>query len=161
MGSEPPPVRYSELPDRLDLSPFREAGDCGDVRGNSKRTHAKGARVSKRATQARVLAQMRAQRPSTVEVAHHPPAQAPTSFVPGDFSLHRATTNKGRHGATTVLGKLIQAGERARFGDSNFARSRVPAKYGVLNLLLTLAGLLRSTHGDPPPEPADPPPTQR
>ena len=55
-------------------------------------------------------------------VSHHPPGEAPESFVPGDFSLHRATATTGRGGATTTLGKLIQAGERARFGNSDFAR---------------------------------------
>src|SRR5689334_6576490 len=78
--------------------------------------------MSKRAREERVRAAMRSRRPSGVSVSHHPPGQAPESFVPGDFSLHRATTTKGRGGATTMLGKLIQAGERARFGNSDFAR---------------------------------------
>jgi hypothetical protein len=53
---------------------------------------------------------------------HYPPGQAPTSFVPGDFSLHRATTNRGRNGATTKIGRCIQAGERVRYGNTDFAR---------------------------------------
>jgi hypothetical protein len=65
---------------------------------------------------------MRQQRRAGVAVSHYPPGEAPDAFISGDFSVHRATTNKGRGGATTMLGKLIQAGERARFGDSDFAR---------------------------------------
>ncbi|HEV3047428.1 MAG TPA: hypothetical protein VGY13_08725 [Solirubrobacteraceae bacterium] len=57
-----------------------------------------------------------------VEVARYPPGEAPAVLVPGDFSLHRAATNKTRAGETTTLGKLIQAGERVRFGNSDFAR---------------------------------------
>jgi hypothetical protein len=38
-----------------------------------------GARVSKRATQAKVLETMRVQRPSGVEVSYHPPAHTPAS----------------------------------------------------------------------------------
>ena len=65
---------------------------------------------------------MRERRPAGVAVSHFPPGQAPEHFVPGDFTLHRATATKGRQGATTTLGKLIQAGERRRFGNSDFAR---------------------------------------
>ena len=78
--------------------------------------------MSKRAKEEEIRAEMRARRPSGVEVLPYPPGQEPERFVPGDFSLHRATATKGRDGATTTLGKLIQAGERARFGDSDFAR---------------------------------------
>jgi hypothetical protein len=78
--------------------------------------------MSKRAREERVRAQMHARRPAGVTVSHYPAGQAPERFVPGDFSLHRATDTKGRGGATTPLGKLIQAGERARYGDSDFAR---------------------------------------
>jgi hypothetical protein len=78
--------------------------------------------MSRRAKEEEIRAEMRARRPSGVVVSHFPPGQEPESFVPGDFSLHRATATKGREGATTTLGKLIQAGERARFGDSDFAR---------------------------------------
>ena len=60
---------------------------------------------------------MRVRRPGEVTVSHYPAGQAPQRFVPGDFSSHRATAAKGRDGATTALGKLIQAGERARFGE--------------------------------------------
>src|SRR5262249_10364442 len=66
---------------------------------------------------------MRERRPAGVAVSHYPAGQAPERFVPGDFTLHRATATKGRQGATTTLGKLIQAGERVRFGNSDFARS--------------------------------------
>jgi hypothetical protein len=65
---------------------------------------------------------MAAVRRSGVAVSHYPPGEAPDVFVPGDFSLHRATTNKAHGGETTALGKLIQAGERVRFGNSDFAR---------------------------------------
>src|SRR5580692_12443248 len=78
--------------------------------------------MSRRAKEEEIRAQMRERRPSGVAVSHYPPGEAPEVFVPGDFSLHRATTTKGRSGATTTLGKLIQAGERARYGDSDFAR---------------------------------------
>jgi hypothetical protein len=78
--------------------------------------------MSRRSKEEAIRAAMRARRPAGVTVTPFPPGQAPERFVPGDFSLHRATTNKGRNGATTTLGKLIQAGERARFGDSDFAR---------------------------------------
>ncbi len=78
--------------------------------------------MSRRAREEEVRAKMRERRPVGVSVSHYPPGEAPESFTPGDFSLHRATTNKGRNGATTMLGKLIQAGERVRFGDSDFAR---------------------------------------
>ncbi|TMM18534.1 MAG: hypothetical protein E6F96_06210 [Actinobacteria bacterium] len=78
--------------------------------------------MSKRGNEERIRARMRASRPAEVTVSHWPAGQAPEQFVPGDFSLHRATATKGRGGATTALGKLIQAGERARFGNSDFAR---------------------------------------
>jgi hypothetical protein len=65
---------------------------------------------------------MKKARMSGVRVSHHPPGNAPDVFISGDFSLHRATTNKGRRGETTALGKLIQAGERVRFGNTDFAR---------------------------------------
>jgi len=65
---------------------------------------------------------MRERRPADVAVSRYPPGQAPERFVSGDFTLHRATATKGRQGATTTLGKLIQAGERRRFGNSDFAR---------------------------------------
>jgi hypothetical protein len=78
--------------------------------------------LSKRATEELVRTQLRSGRPADVTVSRYPPGEAPEVFVPGDFSLHRATTTKGRKGATTTLGKLIQAGERARYGDSDFAR---------------------------------------
>lgn len=41
---------------------------------------------------------------------------------PGDILLQRAATNKARSGETTRIGKLIQAGERARYGDTDLAR---------------------------------------
>ena len=78
--------------------------------------------MSKRGNEERIRARMRASRPAEVTVSHWPAGQTPEQFVPGDFSLHRATATKGRGGATTALGKLIQAGERARFGNSDFAR---------------------------------------
>ena len=65
---------------------------------------------------------MRAARRPDVEVSHYPPGATPDVLVPGDFSLHRATSNKSRGGETTALGKFIQAGERVRFGNSDFAR---------------------------------------
>lgn len=65
---------------------------------------------------------MKAMRRSGIAVSPYPPGQAPDVFVPGDFSLHRATTNRTRGGETTALGKLIQAGERVRFGNTDFAR---------------------------------------
>jgi hypothetical protein len=63
-----------------------------------------------------------ATRPSGVSVKHYPAGQSPETFCPGDFSLHRATATKGAGGATTTLGKLIQAGERTRYGNSDYAR---------------------------------------
>jgi hypothetical protein len=78
--------------------------------------------MSKRAKEERIRALMRERRPPGVEVSHYPAGQAPERFFSGDFSLHRATTTKGRGGATTALGKLIQAGERVRFGNCDFAR---------------------------------------
>lgn len=61
---------------------------------------------------------------TTASIEHCPPGQPPDpdALRPGDFTLHRATTTKGKGGATTTLGKLIQAGERTRFGNSDFAR---------------------------------------
>jgi hypothetical protein len=58
----------------------------------------------------------------TATIEHCPPGESPDSLKPGDFTLHRATATKGKGGATTTLGKLIQAGERTRFGNSDFAR---------------------------------------
>lgn len=55
-------------------------------------------------------------------IEHCPPGVESSTLVPGDFSVHRATTSKGKGGATTTLGKLIQAGERRRFGNTDFAR---------------------------------------
>lgn len=78
--------------------------------------------MSRQAREERIRAAMRERRPADVQVDHYPPGQAPDTFAPGDFSLHRATTTHGRTGATTALGKLIQAGERSRFGDCDFAR---------------------------------------
>jgi hypothetical protein len=78
--------------------------------------------MSKRQREERIRVLMRESRPAGVSVSHYAPGLAPDRFVPGDFSLHRATTNHGRSGATTTLGKLIQAGERTRYGDSDFAR---------------------------------------
>jgi hypothetical protein len=78
--------------------------------------------VSKAKREQAINAAMGAGKPAGVVVSHYPPGEAPDSFDPGDFSLHRATTTKGREGATTTLGKLIQAGERARYGDCDYAR---------------------------------------
>lgn len=78
--------------------------------------------MTKRQREEQIRSLMRQRRPAGVSVTHYPPGQAPARFVPGDFSLHRATTNRGRTGATTTLGKLIQAGERTRYGDSDYAR---------------------------------------
>jgi hypothetical protein len=78
--------------------------------------------MGRRSKEDRIRTLMRERRPAEVAVSHYPPGQAPERFVPGDFTLHRATATKGRQGATTTLGKLIQAGERARFGNSDFAR---------------------------------------
>ncbi len=78
--------------------------------------------MRKRQREERFQVLTRERRPAGVSVSHYPPGLAPDRFVPGDFSLHRATTNHGRGGATTTLGKLIQAGERTRYGDSDFAR---------------------------------------
>ncbi len=78
--------------------------------------------MSKRKREEQIKVRMREARPAGVAVSHYPPGTAPASFTPGDFSLHRATTNKGRNGATTMLGKAIQAGERTRYGDSDYAR---------------------------------------
>lgn len=61
-------------------------------------------------------------RPAGVSVTHYPAGEAPEKFCSGDFSLHRATDTKGPGGATTTLGKLIQAGERTRYGNSDYAR---------------------------------------
>jgi hypothetical protein len=78
--------------------------------------------MGRRSKEDRIRRLMRERRPAEVAVSTHPPGRAPERFVPGDFTLHRATATKGRRGATTALGKLIQAGERARFGNSDFAR---------------------------------------
>jgi hypothetical protein len=78
--------------------------------------------MGKRGNEDRIRMLMRERRPAAVDVSHYPPGQAPERFVPGDFTLHRASATKGRQGATTTLGKLIQAGERVRFGNSDFAR---------------------------------------
>jgi hypothetical protein len=79
-------------------------------------------RVGRRKREAKGQAEMKARRMSGAQVSHYPPGEMPEVFVPGDFSLHRSTTNKTRGGETTALGKLIQAGERVRFGNSDFAR---------------------------------------
>ena len=78
--------------------------------------------MSKAKREAQTRARMRALRPGEVEVSYYPPGEAPDRPAAGDFSLHRATTTKGPGGATTWLGKLIQAGERSRFGNSDYAR---------------------------------------
>ena len=78
--------------------------------------------MSKRTREERIRARMRTLRPGQVTFSHCPAGQAPERFVAGDFTLHRATATRGRGGATTALGKLIQAGERARYGNSDFAR---------------------------------------
>jgi len=78
--------------------------------------------MSKRIKEERIRTQMRARRPAKITVSHYPAGQTPADFHAGDFSLHRASATKGQAGATTTLGKLIQAGERARFGNSDFAR---------------------------------------
>ena len=67
-------------------------------------------------------AAIKAARRPNVEISHYPPGATPDVLVPGDFSLHRASTNKTRGGETTALGKFIQAGERVRFGNTDFAR---------------------------------------
>jgi hypothetical protein len=61
-------------------------------------------------------------RPAGVVIEHYPPGREPERLQPGDFSLHRATATKGPNGATTTLGKFIQAGERTRYGNSDYAR---------------------------------------
>jgi hypothetical protein len=78
--------------------------------------------MSKRQREERIHASLRDLRPEGVICDHYPPGEAPLSFVPGDFSLHRAAVNHGRDGATTKLGKCIQAGERTRYGNADFAR---------------------------------------
>lgn len=78
--------------------------------------------MSKRTREDRIHQLLRERRPPDATVAHYPSGQAPTSFAAGDFSLHRATTNHGREGATTKMGKMIQAGERTRYGNTDFAR---------------------------------------
>ena len=67
--------------------------------------------MSKRTREERIRARMRTLRPGQVTFSHCPAGQAPERFVAGDFTLHRATATRGRGGATTALGKLIQAGE--------------------------------------------------
>jgi len=69
---------------------------------------------------------MEAARKRDVAVSHYPPGKAPEVLVPGDFTLHRATTNKSRGGETTALGKLIQAGERVRFATATSRAGRTP-----------------------------------
>jgi hypothetical protein len=64
--------------------------------------------VTKRKREEQIKALIRERRPGSVAVSHYPPGSAPTT--------------KGRDGATTMLGKAIQAGERTRYGDSDFAR---------------------------------------
>jgi len=78
--------------------------------------------VSKRQREEQIHASLRDLRPKGVSSDHYPPGEAPLSFVPGDISLHRAAVNHGRDGATTKIGKCIQAGERTRYGNSDFAR---------------------------------------
>lgn len=78
--------------------------------------------MTRRKREERIRSLMLERRPAGATVTHYPPGEAPEVLVPGDFSLHRATTTKGRTGATTTLGKLIQAGERRRYGDCDFAR---------------------------------------
>jgi hypothetical protein len=78
--------------------------------------------MTKRKREEQIKALMRERRPVGVAVSYYAPGTAPDRFTPGDFSVHRATTNKGRGGATTMLGKAIQAGERTRYGNSDFAR---------------------------------------
>jgi hypothetical protein len=81
-----------------------------------------GVGVARKAREVKGQAAMRAARLSGIGVTHYPPGTQPDTFTPGDFTLHRATTNRTRGGETTALGKLIQAGERVRFGNSDFAR---------------------------------------
>lgn len=78
--------------------------------------------MRKRQKEDQIHARLRENRPSGVTCDHYPPGQAPSSFVPGDFSLHRAAVNHGVSGATTTMGKCIQAGERTRYGNTDFAR---------------------------------------
>src|ERR1700722_11884537 len=78
--------------------------------------------VARRKREAKGQDAIRAARRPDAEVTRYPPGATPDVLVPGDFSLHRATTNRSRGGETTALGKLIQAGERVRFGNSDFAR---------------------------------------
>jgi len=123
-----------------------------------------------RSKEDRIRTLMRERRPADVAVSHYPPGEAPERFVAGDFTLHRATDTKGRQGATTTLGKLIQAGERRRFGNSDyivvhvsaspqqrelacgFARTRVGDSYGIVNFIglgvQALFGWTLSVHMD-------------
>lgn len=78
--------------------------------------------MGRRSREVQGQAAIKAGRVSGIEVSHYPPGEAPSVLVPGDFSLHRASTNKTRGGETTALGKLIQAGERVRFGNTDLAR---------------------------------------
>jgi hypothetical protein len=50
-----------------------------------------------------------------VSVMHHPPGHLPQTCVPGDFFLVCDWTED-------LLGKLIRAGERTRFGNTDYAR---------------------------------------
>jgi hypothetical protein len=65
---------------------------------------------------------IREQRPVDASVSHYPPGKAPSRFDPGDFTLHRVLATRGDLGAATSYGKVIQARERARFGDCELAR---------------------------------------
>ena len=78
--------------------------------------------MRKRLKEDQIHAALRENRPAGVTCDDYPPGQAPSSFVPGDFSLHRAAVNHGVSGATTTMGKCIQAGERTRYGNTDFAR---------------------------------------
>lgn len=69
-----------------------------------------------------IHASLRALRPAGVTCDHYPPGETPPSFVAGGFSLHRAAVNDGVSGATTKIGKCIQACERTRYGNTDFAR---------------------------------------
>jgi hypothetical protein len=78
--------------------------------------------MHRRQREDQIHAALRHLRPEGTIVTHYPPGVAPSRFVPGDFSLHRAAVNHGVSGATTRIGKCIQAGERTRYGNTDFAR---------------------------------------